>query len=189
MVHLAPTTRGRRRLDVIVGGILAVLGVVVAVLAVAALNHPKGREAAKTVSATSSRAQSSSVPAPSSSTALASSSTTATSATSTKSASASVTSATGVKAVPLIVLNSTTQTGLAATAAKTFQAGGWTVTSSGNIVNDIASTCAYYDPSDPKNQVAATALMAQFPAIKRIKEKFTGLPAGPIVVVLTSDYS
>ena len=189
MVHLAPTTRGRRRLDVIVGGILAVLGVVVAVLAVAALNHPKGRQTAKAVSATSSRAPSGTAAAPSSSTALASSSTPPTSAASTKSASASVTSATGVKAVPLIVLTSTSQSGLAASAAKTFQAGGWTVTSSGNIVNDIASTCAYYDPSDPKNQAAAAALMAQFPAIKRIKEKFTGLPSGPIVVVLTGDYS
>jgi hypothetical protein len=96
---------------------------------------------------------------------------------------------TGVKAIPLIVLNSTTQSGLAATAAKTFATGGWTITSSGNIVNNIASTCAYYDPSDPKNEVAAQALMAQFPAIKRIKEKFAELPAGPVVVVLTSDYS
>jgi hypothetical protein len=91
--------------------------------------------------------------------------------------------------VPLVVLNSTTKTGLAASAAKTFQAGGWTVTSSGNIVNNILSTCAYYDPSDSKNQAAAQALMAQFPAIKRIAVKFAELPAGPVVVVLTSDYS
>ncbi len=31
--------------------------------------------------------------------------------------------------------------------------------------------------------------MAQFPAIKRVVAKFSGLPAGPIVVVLTTDYS
>ena len=36
---------------------------------------------------------------------------------------------------------------------------------------------------------AATALQAQFPAIKRVVAKFSGLPAGPIIVVLTSDYS
>jgi hypothetical protein len=88
-----------------------------------------------------------------------------------------------------VVLNSTSKTGLADTAAGRFRAGGWTVTSTGNLVNDIISTCAYYDTSDPANKVAATALMAQFPAIKRVAPKFSGLVAGPVVVVLTADYS
>jgi hypothetical protein len=38
-------------------------------------------------------------------------------------------------------------------------------------------------------QASAQALRAQFPAIKRVEPKFGSLPAGPIVVVLTSDYS
>ena len=98
-------------------------------------------------------------------------------------------SPTGVKAVPLIVLNSTTKPDLAKTAASRFQAGGWTVTSTANLINNIVSTCAYYDPAIPGAQAAATALQAQFPAIKRVKPKFSPLPAGPIVVVLAADYS
>ena len=45
------------------------------------------------------------------------------------------------------------------------------------------------DPSVTGAQAAAEALQSQFPAIKRVKERFGGLPGGPIVVVLTSDYS
>jgi hypothetical protein len=185
VVHLAPRTPGRRRLDLIVGGFLAALGVVVAVVAVLALGQPKGHQAAQAVTspvAKSSAKSSATVAGTPSSTAAAS--TTKSSTTSTAS-----TSNTDVKAIALIVLNSTSQSGLAASAARTFAAGGWTITSSANIVNNILSTCAYYDPSDPRNEVAARALMAQFPAIKRVAVKFTGLPAGPVVVVLTSDYS
>ena len=94
-----------------------------------------------------------------------------------------------VKSVPLVVLNNTTTTGLAKQAAAQFEAGGWTVTSTGNLTNDIASTCAYYDPSQQGAQAAAEALMAQFPTIKRTKPKFPELPPGPVVVVLTPDYS
>jgi hypothetical protein len=102
---------------------------------------------------------------------------------------ASSTSAPSLKSVPLVVLNNTSKSGLAETAAGRFKAGGWTVSNTGNLVNNIISTCAYYDPSVPNAQAAATALQVQFPAIKRVVAKFDGLPAGPIVVVLTSDYS
>ena len=95
----------------------------------------------------------------------------------------------GSKSVPLVVLNNTTIRGLAAQAADTFKAGGWTVTSTGNLTNDIVSTCAYYDPANYAAKAAALALQAQFPAIKRTEPKFAELPAGPIVVVLTPDYS
>jgi hypothetical protein len=192
VVHLAPSTRGRRRLDVVIGGLLAILGIVVAVLAVVALHQPKGHQAAKgsgpatgpTTASISASAVTSAVTSTSTTTSASSSATPSKSSSGTAS-----TAGTGVKSIPLVVLNSTNKSGLAASAAKTFSAGGWTVTSAGNIVNNIASTCAYYDPSDPKNQAAAAALMSQFPAIKRIKEKFAELPAGPVVVVLTSDYS
>ena len=95
----------------------------------------------------------------------------------------------GVKSVPLIVLNNTTIGQLAQQAADRFRAGGWTVTSVGNLQNEILSTCAYYDPSDPQAKAAAHALRQQFPTIKRTKPKFPELPAGPVVVVLTPDYS
>ncbi len=185
MVHVAPPGTRRRRLDLIVGALLAILGVVVAVIAVIALHQPKGREAAKVIS--SAVAHSSATPSPSAS--ATSSAPSSSAPRSSTAASTAAVPATGVKSVPLVVLNSTNQTGLALAAAKVFQAGGWTVTSSGNIDNDILSTCAYYDPSDPQNLISATALMVQFPAIKRVKEKFTGLPPGPIVVVLTKDYT
>jgi len=90
--------------------------------------------------------------------------------------------------VPLVVLNNTTTSGLAQQAAQRFEDGGWTVTSYGNYQNDILSTCAYYDPNVAGAQAAAEALQRQYPTIKRVKEKFDGLPAGPIVVVLTPDY-
>lgn len=91
--------------------------------------------------------------------------------------------------LPLLVLNNTTITGLASQAAQTFEAGGWTVTSFGNYTNDIISTCAYYDPDVTGAKAAATALQDQFPTIQRVEPKFAGLPAGPIVVVLTPDYT
>jgi hypothetical protein len=94
-----------------------------------------------------------------------------------------------VKQVPLVVLNNTTIHGLAAQAQQRFEAGGWTVTKTDNYQNEILSTCAYYDPSSAGAQAAATALQQQFPAIRRVKPKFDGLPAGPVVVVLTPDYS
>jgi hypothetical protein len=193
VVHLAPSTPGRRRFDLIIGGFLALLGIAVAVLAVVALGQPDGHRAAKAVTtpASASGSLSSEVTASRSASASTSAGTSgsATKSDTTAASSTASTPVVNVKAIPLVVLNATSRTGLAASAAHTFEAGGWTVTSAGNIVNDIVSTCAYYDPSDPRNQVAAQALMTQFPAIKRIKEKFSGLPAGPVVVVLTTDYS
>jgi hypothetical protein len=94
-----------------------------------------------------------------------------------------------VTSVPLVVLNNTTIQGLAASAAQRFEAGGWTVTSYGNYQNDILSTCAYFDPADPLAKAAAKALRRQFPTIKRVVPKFPELPSGPVVVVLTPDYS
>lgn len=97
--------------------------------------------------------------------------------------------AAGLKAVPLVVLNNTTTPGLASLAAQRFKAGGWTVSGTGNLTNDIASTCAYYEAGNTQAEAAAKALQIQFPTIKRVREKFSGLPAGPVVVVLTPDYS
>jgi hypothetical protein len=86
------------------------------------------------------------------------------------------------------VLNNTGKSGLAESAAQEFRSGGWTVTSTGNLVNNIISTCAYFDPTVAGAQAAAAALRAQFPAIKRVEPKFTPMPAGPVIVVLTSNW-
>jgi cytoskeletal protein RodZ len=191
MVHLAPLPPWRRRAQRIVGFLLAGLGVVVLVIAIIALRQPNGHQAALRTSGVAESSKVSS-PAPSSAASTPASSASSAPASSTAPAStpASSTSAATLQSVPLIVLNNTTKSGLAETAAGRFKAGGWTVSSTGNLTNTIISTAAYYDPTVPNAQAAATALMTQFPAIKRVVARFSpGLPAGPIVVVLTSDYS
>jgi hypothetical protein len=92
------------------------------------------------------------------------------------------------KAIPLVVLNNTTTTHLAADAADLFRGAGWTITSTSNYSNNIASTCAYYDPNVSGAEAAAQLLQSEFPSIVRVKPKFSGLVAGPIVVILTSDF-
>jgi hypothetical protein len=93
------------------------------------------------------------------------------------------------KSVPLIVLNNSVVAGLAKQAAEQFENGGWTVTHYDNLQNTIISTCAYFDPADPTAKAAAKALQRQFPGIVRVEPKFPQLPSGPVVVVLTGEYS
>lgn len=94
------------------------------------------------------------------------------------------------------MLNDTTTPHLARDAAQRFQGGGWSVTSyDEHYQNVIASTVAYYDPATHGAKRAANALQRQFPEIKRVAPRFAPapggdpLPAGPVVVVLTSDYT
>jgi hypothetical protein len=94
-----------------------------------------------------------------------------------------------LRAVPLIVLNNSIVSGLAEQATHDFEQGGWTVTRYGNLQNTIISTCAYFDPSAPNARAAARQLQQQFPSIDRVRPKFPQLPSGPIVVVLTGDYT
>jgi len=169
-----------------VGGIaVAVLGVAVLVVAIIALRHPQGHTA-RAGAPTASPTRNTVTARPASSSAAPS--TPAPSTPSSPSTSASPSVPAGGK-VPLIVLNQTSTIGLAAKAGATFQAGGWTVSSVGSLRNDVISTTAYYDPTVAGAQAAAEALQVQFPAVKRVLPKFAELPAGPIVVVLTSDYA
>ena len=175
MAHTAPPSKPRRRLEPILGVLLVVVGVAVAALAVTALNHPNGRLAARasqSVSTSSAASHPASSPAPSP----------------THSQVSATSSPAGSGRLPLIVLNNTSQVS-ASTAAQRFEQGGWTVTDTSTFDGSILSTAVYYDPDVSGAQAAAEALQQQFPAIKRVKAKFDGLPAGPIVVVLTSDYS
>ncbi len=161
------------------GAVLVAIGIAAAVVAVVALQNPKGRQASKAIATAES-------PAPSTSTVPRSAVPSRSSAPATTAASGALT---GAHPVPLVVLDNTATPGLADTARTRFQQGGWTVTSVGEVHDDIVSTCAYYDPTDPAAQPAAVQLQRQFPSIKRVKAKFDGLPAGPIVVVLSTDYS
>ena len=175
MTSRVPSPPPRRRYDRVGGTVLAVIGVAVAAVAVIALRHPNGRQARPVSLPTTATVTA--TPTPSSG------------APSGQSSTPGSTGSAGTHAVPLIVLNNTSTVGLGETSRQRFEAAGWTVTSVGTISNDIISTCAYYDPSDPANEQAASRLQQEFPAIKRVREKFPELPAGPIVVVLTTDYS
>ena len=91
--------------------------------------------------------------------------------------------------MPLVVLNNTTRANLASSVGQEFKVGGWAVTSvQENYSNNITSSAAYYDPSVPNAKSVAEALQQQFPAIQRVVEKFSPLPAGPIVVILDDDW-
>ena len=152
-------------------------------VALIALREPKGHVASQGTAASVGRGStggSSTKPSPSS---------TPHSSTSAPHKGSSNSEAAAVKSVPLIVLNNTTTSGLAKRAAERFEAGGWTVSRYDNYQNDIASTCAYYDPSASGAKQAAKALRRQFPTIKRVEPRFAELPEGPVVVVLTPDYS
>ena len=170
------------------------LGAVVLVIAIFALRNPKSHVTAGSVGATTVVSSPTGSPtartSKSGSTASAKPAHAATSAQSSASGSSSNTPATtGARSVTLVVLNNTETAGLAKQAANRFEAGGWTVSSTGNLSNNIISTCAYYDPAVAGAKDAAEALRAQFPTIKRVKARFAELPSGPLVVVLTPGYS
>jgi hypothetical protein len=175
----------RRKRERLAGIALALVGVFVLVVAIVALRDPNQGDvhAGTHVASPSSPAKTSGSSSTSTSTSPSAtdSTTPATSSTTTSSASK----------LPLVVLNNTTTTGLAQSAAERFTAGGWTVTKFDNYTNDILSTCAYYDPAVSGAQESALALQAQYPTIKRVVPQFASLAAynSPIVVVLTPDYS
>ncbi|MDT4908494.1 MAG: hypothetical protein QOI69_1735 [Pseudonocardiales bacterium] len=179
----------RQRRERLAGIVLAMLGVAVLIIALYALRSPNGHG---TVAATGTTTTQPAAKATPMSTAPATTPRATPTVTPTKTPAVTPTATTSQPAagtLPLVVLNNTKVAGLAAQAKARFESGGWTVTSTGNLVNNIASTCAYYDPAVAGAQAAAQALQTQFPTIKRVMPKFAELPTGPVVVVLTSDYS
>jgi len=178
----------RRRADQMVGGLLALIGVAALLVAILALQHPKGGTVAASKQTVPSGSSSPVVNPTVASSAAPSPRPSKTSPSPTP--SPVLTNDLGQEGhdVPIIVLNNTNKTGLAQTMRDQFVAGGWKVTSVGNMSDNIVSTCAYFDPVDAKNLDAAQRLQAEFPAIKRVKEKYPGMPSGPLIVVLTSDY-
>jgi hypothetical protein len=167
----------RRRRESLAGLVVAALGVVVAVVAAVALQHPDGWGAGQPAAA---RAAPTATHAP-----PASSPASRTSAGSSHSA----TPPAPLIRLPLVVVNSTGRLGLAAAAAERFRAGGWTVSLLANFAGPVPSSCVYYDPAVPHAQDAAVGLQRQFPDIRRVAARYEPLPAGPLVVVLADDYS
>jgi hypothetical protein len=157
--------------------------VAVLIVAILALRNPKQ---ASTAAGTPTRTVTS-LASPSSSK---SASTSHSTAPSSPSGSTSRSSASAIGSKPLIILNQTKTGNLARDAASRFEGGGWNVTTyDENYSNDVISTTAYYDPGVKGSKTAALALQRQYSTIKRVLARFSQLPAGPIVVVLTADYS
>jgi len=162
-----------------------VVGVAVLIVAILALRNPKE---ASTAAGTDTRVSTVAPSVTPTSSATTSKSKSPTKKPTTSATSTAPSSAIGSK--PLIVLNDTTTPDLAKDAANRFEGGGWNVTTfDENYSNNIISTAAYYDPDISGAEKAAKALQRQYPTIKRVVARFAELPAGPIVVVLTSDYS
>lgn len=165
------------------GIVVVILGAVVLAVAIFALREPKGHVSAGSDTRTTTVLSTVGSTPNSPGTSRRSSSAPSSSSRSGSSAG------TNAKSLPLVVLNTTATSGLGRQAAQRFENGGWTVTRFAGYQNNIVSTCAYYDPSVAGAKAAAEALQKQYPTIKRVKEKFAELPSGPVVVVLTSDYS
>ncbi|MFL6139833.1 MAG: LytR C-terminal domain-containing protein [Frankiaceae bacterium] len=87
--------------------------------------------------------------------------------------------------LPLLVLNDSRVTGLAARAAADFRAAGWPIAGTGNYAGRIVETTAYYEPGQER---AARALAARFASITRVLPRFAGLPGHGLTVVVTRYY-
>ncbi len=121
MARFAPPSRTRRTLELILAAVVLSAGVALAVVAILALEHPKGRTAQSLAAAVTSSSSSSSEAVPSGSTEG------------------------GQPAV--VVLNDTSNSALAEMAdARLNSGGGWTVSRTGTFAGDILSTTVYYDP-------------------------------------------
>jgi hypothetical protein len=179
VAHIAPSPALHRPAERLLGALLLVAGLGLAFIAYIALGHPHGRQAgllrplasapsgAPGTAAAGQRPAGRQNPVP-----------------------AGYGATPGSPAgTPLIVLDNTSRPALARTATALFQRAGWTVTETSTFDGDILSTAAYYDPAVTGAQAAAEALQLQFPVIQRVRPKFDGLPRGPVVVVLTYDYS
>ena len=202
MAHALPPSPGRRR-NRLIGTVLVVVVIVALVAAGFVIRDRRDHSSADSSATSSTLAITPTATTPSATTpatttaATTPTPTTAAITTATKTAPPTIkakTSPSGTPSPPstpkvaLIVANNTGQDGLASTAEARFVAKGWKVTDVTNVTGGILSTCAFYDPRSSVNRIAAEALRKQFPAIKRVEPRFSRLPTGPIVVVLTTGY-
>ena len=163
MAPVPPEPPPRPRWQPILGAALLIVGLIVGVVAILALRDPTGQRSPTGQPQAPASGEPSATAAPTSSGADA-------------------------PRASVVVLNNTSIQGLAASTGQLLTDAGWTVTSTSNYSNDIISTAAYYDPSDPANQAAATPLQAEFPWIARVVPRFEQLPPSPIVLIVTAAY-
>lgn len=86
---------------------------------------------------------------------------------------------------PVLVLNNSRITGLAARAAASFRAGGWPVRGTGNYRGRIPVTTIYYGPGELP---VAQRFAARFPAVRRVLPRPAGLPGSGLTVVVTREF-
>jgi hypothetical protein len=84
---------------------------------------------------------------------------------------------------PLVVLNETRQTGLAAEVAQRLRAKGWTVTGVGNWRGSVPATTVYY----PAGMLAAARALAYDLGVDRIRPRVPGMLGNRLTVVLHDD--
>lgn len=87
--------------------------------------------------------------------------------------------------VPLLVLNNSRISGLAARAARDFEAGGWPVRDTGSSGGRIRATTVYYPPGQ---EDAAREFARRFPKVLRVLPRLPNLPGEGLTVVVTRDY-
>ena len=85
----------------------------------------------------------------------------------------------------LTVLNNSNVNHLAARAAEKYRAAGWPIKDTGSFTGRIPVTTVYYAPGQ---QASAQRLQKEFPAIQRVRPRFSTLPGSGLTVVLTRDY-
>jgi hypothetical protein len=84
---------------------------------------------------------------------------------------------------PVVVLNETTERGLAARVGAHLTSLGWTVTGVGNWRGNISTSTVYYPPGD----LAAARSLAYDLGISRLRPRVGGMLTDRLTVVLTSD--
>jgi LytR cell envelope-related transcriptional attenuator len=87
--------------------------------------------------------------------------------------------------VEVVVLNQTSQAGLAGTVADVLRSKGWTVPAVGNFRGTVPATTVYYPPGD---EAAAQAAAESLPTAPRIRPTFGNLSTSRLTVVVTDTY-
>jgi hypothetical protein len=101
-------------------------------------------------------------------------------------AAASDSAAAAAVRLPLLVLNSSRITGLAASAKKDFEKARWTVRAVGNTSYRASITTVYYMAGQ---EAAARQLMRDVPAVRRMELRPRALPGEGLTVVVTREYA
>jgi hypothetical protein len=172
---------------------LVLAGIALVVIAVIALHHPKGAQSPRaSVAANATDPEDS--PQPSGTTRAATTpkttpTTQATSSAARTSPSTTPTATTETAHPSVLVLNNTSDTATTQLAITRFKAKGWPAVDGGSFDGAILTPAVYYDPAVSGAEAAATELQREFPVIARVREKFSGLPSAPIIVILNGDYS